>query len=350
MKRVGGLTACMLALLASPLTAQDFLTDPSVQAFLFGDVMYSATDRDRPEGFKLGQTVVHGNAILSDRVVFFGELSVTGRDTGYSLEVERAILRYEFNDAIKISAGRYHTPISYWNTAFHHGLWLQGSVARPESVRFGSRFIPIHFVGATAEGRIPDSPVTYVVGVGNGRAENIARAGDAGDTNGSRAVLASASVQPSGLLGARLGGSLYLDDVPTDSGIDTDERILSAHAVWDRGALDIIGEYIRVRHDPGGVSLATSSDAVFLHAGVRLPGRMSVVTPYVRWERMDIADGDAVFTGVVADYDALLGGVRYDFSELAAIKIEYRNEKFDSGEALGSIFIQASFAIPMFAG
>ncbi len=350
MKRVGGITACALALLAAPLTAQDPLSGPSLQAFLFGDVMFSGTDRDRPDGFKIGQTVAHGNAILSDRVVFFGELSITGRETGYSLEMERAILRYEFNDAIKISAGRYHTPVSFWNTAFHHGLWLQGSVARPESVRFGSRFIPIHFVGAMAEGRIPDSPVTYVVGVGNGRAENIVRAGDAGDTNGSRAFLASASFQPSGLLGARLGGSLYVDDVPGESGVDTDERIVSAHAVWDRGPLDIIGEFIRVRHDPGGSGVATSSDAVFLHAGVRLPGRMRVLTPYVRWERMEIASGDVVFTGVVSDYDAILGGVRYDFSELAAIKVEYRSEEFDSGEALGSFFIQASFAIPMFAG
>jgi len=282
--------------------------------------------------------------------VLFGELSITGRDSGYSLEVERAILRYEVNDAVKFSVGRYHTPVSYWNTAFHHGLWLQGSVARPEAVKFGSRFLPIHFVGAMVEGRFPDSPVTYLLGVGNGRADNIARAGDAGDSNGTRAVVASASLQPSELLGARVGGSVYIDDVPAESGPDTDERIVSAHAVWERGALDIIGEYLRVRHEPGGGGAATSSDAAFIHAGVRLPGRLSTLTPYVRWERMDIANGDVVFDGVVSDYDAILGGVRYDFSELAALKIEYRSEKLDGGEAWGSVFIQASFAIPMFGG
>jgi hypothetical protein len=57
------------------------------------------------------------------------------------------MVRYDFSDQFKISAGRFHTPIGYWNTAFHHGSWLQTSVARPEMIKFGSRFIPTHFVG-----------------------------------------------------------------------------------------------------------------------------------------------------------------------------------------------------------
>jgi len=350
MKKVGGVAATLLVLLVSPVAAQENPAGPSVRAFLFGDVTYSETETDDPAGFKVGQTVAHANAILSDRVVFVGELSLTSRESGYAIEVERGILRYEISDAIMVSAGRYHTPVSYWNTAFHHGLWLQQSVSRPEAVRFGTPFIPVHFVGAMAEGRIPDSPVTYVVGVGNGRGGNIARAGDAGDVNGSRAIVASASLQPSAVLGARLGMSVYVDDVPVESGAAADERIFSAHAVWDRGAVDIIGEYLRVRHQPSGAGPASSSDAAFIHAGVRLPGRWNVLTPYARWERMNIADDDVVFTGLLSDYDAIVGGVRYDFSDLAALKMEYRSEQRGGGQALGSFVIQASFAIPMFGG
>ncbi len=350
MKNVGRVTVSLLVLVVSPVGAQVIPTGPSLRAFLFGDIAYDETEGDSPGGFKVGQIVAHGSAILSDRVVLFGEMSLTARDNGYALEVERAILRYELSDAIKFSAGRYHTPVSYWNTAFHHGLWLQQSVGRPEAVRFGTPFVPIHFVGAMAEGRIPDSPVTYLVGIGNGRGENISRAGDAGDVNGSRAMVASASFQPSSLLGARIGGSIYVDDAPVESGAAADERIVSAHAVWDRGALEIIGEYIRVRHVPAGGGSTSTSDATFLHAGVRLPGRLRALTPYGRWEETNIADDDLVFTGQVSDYDAVLGGVRYDFSELAALKIEYRSEKVSGGEAIGSFIVQASFAIPMFGG
>jgi hypothetical protein len=341
------LLACVLS--CSPARAQDPGTEPTAHAFLFGDVMYVAGG-DGPEGFKIGQTVVHGNVLLSNRVAFFGEVSLTGRDTGYGIEVERAIVRYDFNDGVKVSAGRYHTPISYWNTAFHHGLWLQGSVARPEAIKFGSRFIPVHFVGAMAEGRISGSPLTYAAGIGNGRAENIARAGDAGDVNGTRAVFFTAAVQPGDLLGFRVGGGVYLDDVETGGGAHANERITSGHAVWDRGSLDLVGEYIRVRHRAVGSGSAVTSDAVYLHAGVKLRGELRAFMPYARWERMNIGEGDAVFTGVVTDYEALLGGVRYDFSSYSALKIEYRDEKFDGAASVGRLFIQASFAAPITSG
>lgn len=350
MARAGRLLLCASLLLCRAVAAQEAPPEPSVQAFLFGDVLYSELEGDQPDGFKLGQMVGHGNVLLANRVALFGEVSLTGRDTGYSIEVERAILRYDFSDAFKLSAGRYHTPISYWNTAYHHGLWLQGSVARPEAVRFGSRFIPVHFVGSMAEGKIPSAPVTYAVGIGNGRAENIARAGDAGDANGSRAIVASAALQPGGLLGFRVGGAVYVDDVPTPDGASADERITNAHIVWDRGRLDLISEYIHVRHEAVGSGDATTSTATYVHAGVRLGGELRAVMPYARWEKMDIAEGDVVFSGVVPDYEAVLGGVRWDFTELAALKLEYRSERFGTADRVGSLYVQASFAVPLFGG
>jgi len=318
---------------------------------LFGDMLYQESEGSVPgEGFKLGQMVGHGNVLLTDRVALFGEVSLTGRDTGYGIEVERAILRYDFGDAFKLSAGRYHTPISYWNTAYHHGLWLQGSVARPEAVKFGSKFIPVHFVGALAEGKIPGAPVTYSAGIGNGRAQNIARAGDAGDSNGSRAVFASGAWQPGGLLGFRVGGGVYLDEVPIAGGVNADERITNGHIVWDRGSVEFISEYLNIRHvDPLNAE-ATTSTAVYAHAGVRLGGKYRELMPYVRYERMNIASGDVVFEGVVPDYEAFLGGLRWDFSEYAALKFEYRDQKFGSGARVGTLYIQASFAVPLFAG
>ncbi|HSG07759.1 MAG TPA: hypothetical protein VLA36_05365 [Longimicrobiales bacterium] len=343
--------ALLLALLlpSVPVWGQGVPSGPVAHAFLFGDVMYVAGG-EAPEGFKLGQTVIHGNVLLSNRVAFFGEASLTGRDTGYAIEIERAIIRYDVNDGFKISAGRYHTPISYWNTAFHHGLWLQGSVARPEAIKFGSRFIPVHFVGAMAEGRIASSPLTYAAGIGNGRAANTARAGDVGDVNESRAFFATAALQPDALPGFRVGGGVYFDDVETEAGGGADERITSGHAVWERGSLDLVGEYIQVRHQAGGSSSPVTSRAVYLHAGVKLPGELRAFMPYARWERMDIGKEDALFTGSVADYEAVLAGLRYDFSPYAALKIEYRDEQLDGASGVGRLFVQASYAAPITSG
>ena len=180
--------------------------DPLVRVMGFGDFNYLVTELDRvdqgdlnrKEGFRMGQMVGHVIADIDERFTFFGEVSVTGKDDGYSIEVERALVRYDFTDAFKVSAGRFHTPVGYWNTAFHHGSWLQTSVARPEMIKFGGRFIPTHFVGLIVEGGIPTSPLglSYSLGVGNGRAANIARAGDAGDVNDQRAWVARVRSRP----------------------------------------------------------------------------------------------------------------------------------------------------------
>src|SRR4029077_8829892 len=133
-------------------------------------------------------------------VSFFGEMSFTARQdagqgtppaTGFNAEVERAIIRFDQSDYLKVSFGRYHTPINYWNTAFHHGAWLQTTISRPEMTQFGGSFLPVHFVGSLVEGAVPAGGLNfnYNVGIGNGRGQVISRDGDFGDVNNNRAWL-----------------------------------------------------------------------------------------------------------------------------------------------------------------
>ena len=174
---------------------------PNLKIRGFANVDYSETDtKTQPSGFTMGQFVLHFSSALSRKVSFFGELSFTAQPSVYNADVERAIIRYDLNDHLKVSFGRYHAPINYWNTAFHHGAWLQTSISRPEMIRFGGRFLPVHFVGALAEGTIPSGPLglNYNFGVGNGRQSItlLASDGDAGDVNGSRAFVAYVFARP----------------------------------------------------------------------------------------------------------------------------------------------------------
>lgn len=340
-----------LAFAVRPAAAQQAppLGGPTFSGFIFGDVVYLASEADGDEGFVLGQVVGHGTASLSDRLAFFGELSLTARDASYGVEVERAILRYDFSDEMKVSAGRYHTPVSFWNTAYHHGLWLQTSVARPEMIRFGSRFLPVHFVGLQVEGRLPgELGFGYQAGVGNGRAAIISRAGDAGDLNGARAWVGSAWVEPLALGGLRLGGAAYLDDVSREGAAAVDERILSAHAAWERGRPELIVEVADVSHDASGVD--HGSRGFYAHAGYTLGEGARAFTPYLRVEQIDVDGDDPVFADLLEDYDAVLGGVRYDFETLAAVKAEVRRETFGDDDAVTSLYLQASFAVPGIGG
>ena len=121
---------------------------PSFRLSGFGDVNFARTKRlEGARNFFEGQLTLHMTSELSPRTTFFGEISFTPRSdagtgtpaaTGFNTEVERMIVRFDHSDQLKVSVGRYHTPINYWNTAFHHGQWLQTSIARPEMVQFGA--------------------------------------------------------------------------------------------------------------------------------------------------------------------------------------------------------------------
>src|ERR1700730_11135298 len=185
---------------------------PSLQIRGFGDVDFSATDqKGSVSGFDLGQFVLHLASPLSQKVSYFGEVSFTAQPNAYELSVERTIIRYDYNDYFKLSFGKYHSPIGYWNTAFHHGAWLQTTIARPQMVKFGGTFIPVHFVGLQAEGNIPSGGLGlgYNLGLGNGRNSMFSRAGDSGDINDNRAWVANLFARPTRLYGLEVGGSYY---------------------------------------------------------------------------------------------------------------------------------------------
>jgi len=308
---------------------------PSLKIAGFGDVNFSATDKpEGPKGFSLGQFVLHMASELSPRVTFFGEVSLSARAdagtgtpaaTGFNTEVERMIVRFDQSDRLKISFGRYHTPINYWNTAFHHGQWLQTTASRPEMIQFGGRFLPVHFIGALVEGSVPASGwnVGYKAGLGNGRSTVISRGGDAGDANGNRAWLVNGFSKPDRLYGLEFGGSLYGDTVTTAAAGDFGERIVSAHVAWSKEDPEIIAEVASVRHRKSGSSDVTWNHAYYIQAAYRLPA-FNRWKPYYRFEHIGIGAGEVVFAAVPR-LDGSTAGVRYDASPLAAIKGEVRS-------------------------
>ncbi len=129
-----------------------------------------------------------------------------------------------------------------------------------------------------------------------------------------------------------------------------DELIASAHVVWKRGSFDAAAELINVSHEALAGGESVSSPAYYVHVGYRLPEAARDFMPYARYEKMDIDPDDPVFTGLLVDYEAFVAGVRFDFSELAALKAEYRSEEVGVGGRTDAYFVQASFAVPVAGG
>jgi len=341
-------------------------TYPSLKISGFAEVNFSATDLhgasggfgaqtllNPRSGFQDGQFILHFSSALSQKVSVFSELSLSARTDGgagtpaapgFNPEVERISIRYDVNDRLKVSFGRFHTPVNYWNTAYHHGGWLQTSISRPEMIQFGTSFLPVHFVGALAQGTFPAGGLNldYNVGIGNGRGSVLSRAGDAGDVNGNRAWLAAFSVKPDKLYGLQVGGSVYRDLVSVAGGIASREWIQSGHIVWQREPFEVLAEMSNVSHVSVLGSPTANSQAFYVQPAYRLPFYQGRLKPYYRFEYMHIPLADALFRGLPS-YNSSTVGTRYDISSFAAFKLEYRHYIRRNLPAINGLFMQTSF-------
>src|SRR2546427_783823 len=96
---------------------------PSLELRGFSDIDFSGSDqKGTHSGFSEGQFTLHLVSALAPKVNFFSEITLSARRDaglggapGFNPEVERAIVRFDQSDAFKVSFGRYHTPINWWN-------------------------------------------------------------------------------------------------------------------------------------------------------------------------------------------------------------------------------------------
>ena len=332
----------------SSSAAMDELSGPQFNVMGFGDIGYLSQDASTSEGFAIGQAVAHLSASMDDSFSVFGEFSMTARDNSYSTSVERFIVKYAFSDRFKLSAGRYHSPIGYWNSAFHHGAWLQTTVSRPEFFKFGSKIVPIHFVGALVEGTLPGNRLglSYMAGFGNGRHANISQAGDAGDINGDRAWMLQVNARPLDYYGLNAGLGIYSDRVTPDDRPDVDEQTISAYVVWAKESPEVLVEFMHSTHDlVSDNSVSGNVDAWYAQFAYRLKGKNRQWKPYVRAEQTKVDDSDPLLGDQGLDYEAAILGMRWDFNDYAAIKAEYRNEEFDDLGRENNFRLQISFVL-----
>jgi len=314
----------------------------------FGDISWLSRDATDPGGFAIGQAVAHLTASLDDSLRVFGEFSVTARDNEYKGAIERLIVRYDFSDTFKLSGGRYHSPIGYWNSAFHHGAWLQTTVSRPEMAKFGSKIMPIHFVGVLLEGSIPKNKLglSYMAGFGNGRHENIVQGGDAGDINGDNAWMLQLNASPSRFFGLKTGIGYYSDKVTPSDRPEINEQTFSAYVAWEKENPEFIAEYLHSKHENvTDSSVSGNVDAWYVQFAYRLAAQKRQWKPYVRYELNDVDDTNPLLGDQGLNYEAAILGVRWDFSDYAALKGEYRNEEFDNGGREDNFRLQVSFVL-----
>ena len=329
----------------------------------FGDVTFHG-DNYHPAGFPgdktaftLGQLNLFVTSDISDKFKFLGEIvfeagpdniygTTRGTANSFGVDVERYLLTYSQNEYFNLSAGRYHTAIGYYNTAYHHSTWLQTTTGRPQLFAFEDQggILPIHNVGVEAYGRIPSGSLGlhYVAEVGNGRESRVPIAEEPvqniiSDTN-HKAVNFELFARPTKIPGLQLGFSGYRDQlVPAYLPVSVGETILSAHAIYSTPNFEWLNEALVVRHTPeGGHTFATPGWYS------QISKRFGAYRPYFRYQYINASPNEPIFPdiGLRAGPSA---GVRYDASESVALKLQYDFTSLRNQQAVQGLQGQVGF-------
>jgi hypothetical protein len=94
---------------------------------------------------------------ISDKASVLSEVEFEEEEAqAYGVSFERILLKHDYDDHLKISFGRYHTGIGYYNTAFHSGAWLQ-TADRPLIMEFAhdGGLLPTQAIGVSITGSVP---------------------------------------------------------------------------------------------------------------------------------------------------------------------------------------------------
>ena len=324
----------------------------------FGDAsLHGDTQKGDTTSFSLGQLDLFVTSDISDKFKFLGEIvfeggpdniygATAGEENTFSVDVERYLLQYSPNDYLNISAGRGHTAIGYYNTAYHHSTWLQTTTGRPFLFEFEDRggILPIHTVGVSASGLLPSGPLGlhYVAEVGNGRASRTPLTEEPVqneiDDQNHKAFNLALFAKPQRVQGFQTGFSIYRDLLAPENSPRIGETILAGHAVLIRPAYEWLNEALLDRHAVLGTAAVFNTPGFY----TQISRQFAAFRPYFRYEYLNAATNEPVFSDVGLRHGPSLG-LRFDASESVALKFQYDYTFLRNQPGVNGLTLQAGF-------
>jgi hypothetical protein len=327
----------------------------------FGDVSFSVFSPAGPErqpSFALGAQDFLLRGELGGHLIATTEFAVEFAEDGTAgLDLERLHIRWQ-EQHFFVEAGRWHTDFGYWNDAYHHGRWLQPTIARPRWVRFEDEggLLPVHWVGLSGGASTDLGPgkLRATLSVGNGRGRVVDDVRNTADYSGRKSLQANAEYIGLGLPDLRVGISGIYGRIPAQAmdvrpalpGQPIDEWIGSVHVAYPSTPLLLIAEGYLIEHRANGQSWRT-------YGGFALIGySLEIVTPYLELSQILSAGGADPFfipdRGFIDEAPALdafdfIAGARLDLSEWSALKLEYQYSQLRPQGITESVVLNCSW-------
>jgi len=331
-----------------PNPPQPIASGPEPFAFIrgirfqgFASATYKASDANPPEegaslgfrpgsaaNFAIGDVDLFLTSQLSNRTSVLGEVVFSEQDSGeFETDVERLLLKYNPSDYLKMSFGRFHTATSYYNTVFHHGLWLQTAADRPLIVEFSDHggLLPSQAIGASFTGRVPSGSLGLNYIFEYGSAATIrpqitsADAREIEENNGNE-ITAGLFLKPDFLPGLDVGGSFYHDRINPDSdNLHIGQSVASIHAVYTTPRFEFLNEGFLIQHKIKETGQSFNTPAFYSLISQQFAGKWR---PYFRYQYVNASTASPLFADVSLRHGPS-AGMRYDFNDYVAMKLQF---------------------------
>lgn len=272
-------------------------------------------------------------------------------------DLERSFVRYTVGPWLKVSVGRFHTALGYWNDTFHHGTYLQTAIERPLMERFedSGGLLPVHMTGLEIRGNGAwgAGNLGYTLDLGNGRGPVKDPSSFYFNYNSSESL--SEVIYYEWTNGLRIGENIYLGQLPGGSLLNSDstvqnpncspsnmgqycgprgsEAIYGFHVIYNSPKIEWLTEYEYMFHKySDGYYNSDGSRETYLNLVYSQFGyHTGAYTPYVRYELDQTNTADAYLNanpgyqaqGLRGTQRNYVAGVRYELSPASALKAEF---------------------------
>lgn len=334
---------------------------------MFADVQYRDSDKQGDKNaFVLGPVDLYAMQYVDDKTRAFTEIVVESRQGEFGIDVERLWISRNLSENLSFSAGRFHTPLGYWNRTYHHGALLSDTISRPFFLDFeedSGSIMPMHFVGVMMLGDVPVNGgfFEYQLHLGNGPSLDTSPSGT-GDLHVNTEHDHNRAKSP----GLRV---VYHDnDLPLQVGVfgmrnDISEAGLSATssglAAGDTlveqtiygldmnlrlDHLDATAEWYRLKNDDVYASAGSHvATAYYLQLGYRLS---YAIKPVYRYEALNTEAADVYFNLLnVQQTTRQVLALRYDLDENNALKFEITRPKIQGQDGYTTFGAQWAFLL-----
>ncbi|HEY6769573.1 MAG TPA: hypothetical protein VI386_32935 [Candidatus Sulfotelmatobacter sp.] len=324
----------------------------------FGEVDYKVLNQRTPElgtyGFVPGS---HGNfytgdfdllltSRINDKASILSEIVFGEQDAQrFGVDLERVLFKYDYNDHLRMSFGRYQTGIGYYNTAFHSGSWLQTTADRPLIMEFANHGgpLPTQAVGVSVTGEIPSGKMglNYVAEYGSSDTirPDLNGTGTDDENNGNHFNL-GLFVRPIAIPGLQVGGSIYHDqisDIRRGPSVRLGQTIANVHLVYTAHGIEVLNEGFLIRHKYEQSSIVYNMPAFYSQVSKQF-GRLR---PFLRYQYINANPG-SLFDDIALRHGPSFGA-RWDFNDNIAFKTQLDHTLRKGQPDLNGLHLQLAF-------